>query len=363
MNHNIRRSTLQFLAAIVLWSSCKTAGGEEQQTQFDRDLSKKEVIGFVYHRFGDNRYPSTNTETDVFKKHLQYLKDSSYKVMTMGQALTYLRSPEEPYYSKVAVITVDDGFKSFLTGGVPLLRKFGYKASLFVNTETIGGGSYLNWKELEQLVNEGIEIGNHSHAHPYFLNTPAPKRYEYFKEDLEISRKLFRRYLNMDPDLYVYPYGEFDLGMQEVLKSEDYRAAFAQNSGVIYNGSDSFALPRFPVAGTFGRIDRFVEKARMKALRITETEPGAHVLRGPDMPELRLTIDGGQPVSLNEIQCFVAGSKIPILIEKKDYANVIHVYPDKSISSGRFLYTITAPSPDHSNWYWYSFPWFCPECR
>ncbi len=348
---------------VFLLTSCRLSSEEKRNSQPDPESEKKEVVFLVYHRFGDSRYPSTNTDLAVFRQHLKYLKDESFKVLTAGEALAYLTSPEIPYYPKVVSITVDDGYKSFLTGAVPLLKAFGYKATLFINTESVGGGSYLTWEELKKLVYEGIEIGNHSHAHPYFLNIPVQHRRERFEEDLAISRKLFRKHLDLDPDLYVYPYGEFDREMQRALKAAGFRAAFAQNSGVVYRGSDHFALPRFPVAGIYGRPDRFKEKTHMKALRVIWTRPDEHVVNGPVHHTLRLAIEKEQPVSLKELQCFIGGSVSKIRISKTDSIDVIEVMAKKPFHSRRTLYTLTVPSKDHKQWYWYSFPWFCPSCK
>jgi len=151
--------------------------------------------------------------------------------------------------------------------------------------------------------------------------------------------------------------------MQEALKSAGFRAALAQNSGVICSGSDLYALPRFPVAGVYGRIDRFKEKARMKALRITEARPDDHVLQKPDNPTLFLTIDKKLPVNLKEIQCFIAGAVSAVYIEKPDTSRIIRVKASRPFRSRRTLYTLTAPSRDHKQWYWYSYPWFCPVCE
>ena len=68
-------------------------------------------------------------------------------------------------------ITVDDAFRSFLTGAVPLLREYGYPATLFVNSGEMDGPDYLSWEELRRLAQGGsIEIGNHSAAHGYLLD-------------------------------------------------------------------------------------------------------------------------------------------------------------------------------------------------
>ncbi len=49
---------------------------------------------FVYHRFNDSRYPSTNITTDNFKAHLEALKDEQFTVLTLGEVVVRLKAGE-----------------------------------------------------------------------------------------------------------------------------------------------------------------------------------------------------------------------------------------------------------------------------
>src|SRR5690606_5838390 len=129
------------LSWICLFSACYSSKKQANDDLLEAN-EDKEVVCFVYHRFDDDRYPTTNINTGDFKVHLQYLKDHDYAVMSLGQALDYLKNPGEK--KKVAVITIDDGYKSFYENGWPLLKKYGYPATLFINTSTVGSGSYMS---------------------------------------------------------------------------------------------------------------------------------------------------------------------------------------------------------------------------
>ena len=37
------------------------------------------VLSIMYHRFDENKYPSTNIQMDVFLKHIQLIKDLNYE--------------------------------------------------------------------------------------------------------------------------------------------------------------------------------------------------------------------------------------------------------------------------------------------
>ena len=124
---------------------------------------------FVYHRFGDSRHPSTNTSLPEFRAHLAALRSGGYTVLPLSEIVSRLRRGEA-LPERCVAITVDDAFRSFLTGAVPLLQEYGYPVTLFVNAGEVAGPDYLNWDELRALAVKGVEIGNHSAAHGYLLD-------------------------------------------------------------------------------------------------------------------------------------------------------------------------------------------------
>ncbi len=37
------------------------------------------VLSIMYHRFDENKYPSTNIKNEIFLKHMQLIKDLNYE--------------------------------------------------------------------------------------------------------------------------------------------------------------------------------------------------------------------------------------------------------------------------------------------
>ena len=316
---------------------------------------------FVYHRFGDDRYPSTNISIEDFQKHLQYLSDNNFNVITLGEAIQLIKNNSEIPANSV-VLTIDDGYKSFLENGMPLLRKFGYKATLFVNTSA-SGSDLLNWNEIIKLKDEGIEIGNHSHAHPYFVNNKKEGIILKFKEDLITSIQLFKKKLGYSPQLYAYPYCECNNEMKAELQRMGFDAATAQNSGVISTYSDMFALPRFPSAGVYSSLAKFIEKANMKALPVKPLKEINPVLMKNNAPILKLELVNPGLININSLGCFVGGTK-KCSIEYNDETNTITLQSDSPLKARRTLYTITAKSmAKGGGWFWYSNLWVIPDIK
>ena len=230
-----------------------------------------EIIGLLYHRFGDKKYPSTNISIELFREQLAFLKNNKFKVITLSEAIEKLSSEKEK--GRFIVITIDDAFKSFLSYGFPALMEFGFKATLFINTETVGSGDYLGWEDLNFLVEKGIEIGNHTHSHDYFLNINASTRHQIFFDDVRSAQKIIKENLNLEPTVFAYPYGEYDIKMKEDIEKMRFIGAAAQNSGVISSYSDLYALPRFPMTDLYGKMPVFKEKISMSALPVVKTIP------------------------------------------------------------------------------------------
>ncbi len=346
-------------STFFLISGCGSLSLDNQNDtpkQESKDHSKKEVAAFVYHRFGDSRYPSTNISTAQLERHLSYLKKNDFKSMTFGEAIDYLTNPDIAYEEKVVCITVDDGYKTFLTGAMPLLEKYGFKATLFINSESVGGNDFMTWEELKKIHEKGIEIGNHSHNHAYFLNLPDAERGAAFKKDIEKCQNLIHSHLGFYPDVFAFPYGEYDLAMKNALKSMGFKAAAAQNSGVMYN-FDKYAMPRFPMAGPYTKMEGFIEKANMKALRIISKNPESPVARNGETPSLIIAFDN-TGADLTRANCFFSSG-----CDMKLTGNQMTIKAKQPLTKRRTLCTITAPSANGNGWYWFSHLWIKPEIK
>lgn len=310
---------------------------------------------FTYHRFGEEKYPSTNIGTELFEQHLKFLHENDYTVLTFGEAVDILKSTDK-VPEKTAVLTVDDGYSSFKTDAVPLLEKYDFRATVFICTQYVGKPGYLSWDDIRALQDEGYEFGNHSHSHDHFLNYSDGRTREEFMKDLSLAEQSFKRELGYKPDLYCYPYGEYNPDIQDILRENGYQAGTAQKSGVIYAGSDLYALPRFPMNSNYGKMSKFRSKARMKALPVKKVEPVNPEMNNSNPPRLTLHIDPDK-INTDHIQCFVNGKKTCTVSKQNNSRFILTVKSTEKLQTRRTLYTITAPSKSGDDWHWYSHLW------
>lgn len=322
--------------------------------------SANQANAFVYHRFDDSRYPSTNISMQDFRTHLELIQEKGFKVLTLGEIVRRLKSGIE-LPERCAAITVDDAYRTFLTNGWPLLKEYGFPATLFVSTDSVGGGDYLDWQELQRLAAEGVEIGNHSAGHAYLLDHYNQAGWvQWVKDDLERSQHAFRENLGASPSLFAYPYGEYSPELVELVKQAGFVAAFGQQSGVISAGQDLFTLPRFPMGAGFVSLDSFRSKLFIKHLPVETVDPKSPVLKSENPPRLKFYLNS-EEVSKATLNCYIPGQKECRVEVVDDAAGLYKVQAEQPIKERRSKYTVTASDSRGQTWFWFSQLWVLPE--
>ena len=205
---------------------------------------------FIYHRFDDSRFPSTNISSRDFQSHLEVLRRQDFTVLTLGQIMDKIKHGES-LPQRCAAITVDDAYRSFLTAGWPLLKSYGFPATLFVSTDLVGGGDYLEWQELKTLHDEGVELGNHSASHAYLLDGVKNQDWvAWVRQDIDRAQQAFASNLGFKPRFFAYPFGESSAYIRNEYfpkRADEHGclAAIGTDPGLVSAHSDRWNLPRF----------------------------------------------------------------------------------------------------------------------
>ncbi len=204
----------------------------------------------MYHRFNENKYPSTNIKMDIFKEHIDIIRNSSFNFHNPND---FENKFNEPKSKKEILITIDDAFESFYAEAWPFFKKNKIPFILFVSTEPVGKKGYMTWEQIKEVEsNDFAYIGHHSHTHEYLIDVSN----EEFILDIETANQIFLKELGYIPNLFSYPFGEYSKFMKDYI-SNNFKFAFGQHSGVIDLNKDKFELPRFPINEKYGEIKRF----------------------------------------------------------------------------------------------------------
>jgi poly-beta-1,6-N-acetyl-D-glucosamine N-deacetylase len=208
------------------------------------------TLSLMYHRFNEHKYPSTNIQMNIFKKHMEIVKNSNY---IFSNPKKFEENFTLPKINKEILITIDDAFLSFYLEAWPYLKKNKIPFILFVSTEPIGKKGYMTWKQIREIAAEKFTIiGHHSHSHEYLID----KDNDFFISDIKKANEIFLKNLGYVPNLFSYPFGEYSKFMRDYI-SQNFDYAFGQHSGVIDLNKDKFELPRFPINENYGELKRF----------------------------------------------------------------------------------------------------------
>jgi len=201
---------------------------------------------FVYHRFDDTRYPTTNTSTKELRREFNYFKNNGYKVVPLIDMVTKVKANEKVPDNWVA-LTIDDGFKTFYTNGLSVFKEFNYPFTLFIAVKYTEKKykDYVSWKQLKEISKHGdVEFHTYGHGHYGQMSNDA------IKKDMDKGLALMKKHLNYEPRLFVYAYGESDDRVKSVVEQYNFKAVFNQNIGAVHGEcSDEYDLDRSALVG------------------------------------------------------------------------------------------------------------------
>jgi len=204
----------------------------------------------MYHRFNESKYPSTNIQMDIFKQHIEFIKNSNFDFYN---STDFEKNFKQTKKQKKILLTIDDAFSSFYTEAWPYLKKNKIPFILFVSTEPVGKNGYMTWEQIKEIEKTDFaSIGHHSHTHDYLID----KTNEEFIDDIVKANKIFVEQIGYIPPLFSYPFGEYSKFMKDYI-SKNFKLAFGQHSGVIDLNKEKFELPRFPINENYGELKRF----------------------------------------------------------------------------------------------------------
>jgi peptidoglycan/xylan/chitin deacetylase (PgdA/CDA1 family) len=258
----------------------------------------------LYHRFDENRFPTTTTSSAQFEQHMAYLKSHGYTVLTMDQLADCVEG-RRPVPEKGVVITIDDGFISEYNNAVPILRKYGYPFCIFVFTHAIGSKNYMSWGQLKQLESWGGEVGCHTYSHPRLINLPEKG----IEQETMGPKDSMEKKLGHKVKYFAYPYGQYDDAVRAVAKRAGFRLMLSSDPGSVGAGAEFDRIPRQAVVGAEMSLDDFVKKLMNPPLEVTSRIPGSGTLPSNTIPVVSITLKTPGLYDPNQINVFLSEKK------------------------------------------------------
>jgi peptidoglycan/xylan/chitin deacetylase (PgdA/CDA1 family) len=271
----------------------------------------------MYHRFEENKYPSTNIRIKDFKQHIELIKKQGFEFINANEFEKKLINENN---KKKILLTIDDGFLSFYNNAWPILKKEKIPFILFVSTREVGKHNYMSWDQIKEISKSNFaHIGNHSHTHEYLVDMTKDE----IQKDLNYSISIFKKKLNKNSLFFSYPFGEYSLPFKKIVKELGFKFAFGQHSGVIDNTKDFLELPRFPINEKYGEVERFKTLLKTLPLQYKKISPEEKYLLLNDNPPKIIVEFFENQSNLNLINCYSN--------EQNEWRKSQIIFPEKNI--------------------------------
>ncbi|MCC5636469.1 glycosyltransferase [Nostoc sp. CHAB 5844] len=254
-------------AADILWHG----GSPETYTNWEVVTDQLPIL--MYHRVHPDGCAATSpyrVTPEAFAEQLRYLRDANFHSITLAEWCR-AKATRTPIPGRAIIITFDDGYQDFADYAWPLLKQYGFSATVFLVAEAIGGTNHwdsyygeelplLDWSEIRQLQDEGVEFGAHSVTHRHLTSLSVA---EVVQEAVR-SRSILHQGLGHTPTAFAYPYGDTDSAVQHLIGACGYTFGLSCKSGFSRFPDSLLALPRIEISGT-NNLPEFIAKLNVSS--------------------------------------------------------------------------------------------------
>ena len=199
------------------------------------------------------RSPRNYVRPDDFGAQLELLARLGYQTISFSEWLGY-RDHGQSIPARPIILTFDDGYRSVWERAWPLLKRFGFSATVFLISSFIGKTNVwddpgtaleplLGTREILEMRDAGIGFGSHTHTHPP-LTTIPPER---VLDELRTSRATLERVLGAPVGVLCYPYGKQNATVRALAREAGFQAGVIARRRLNSVRTDCFRLTRIPI--------------------------------------------------------------------------------------------------------------------
>lgn len=200
------------------------------------------TVVLAYHAIED--VPFSDAEhlfvtPEEFENQIKWLKRAGYEFIFADEM-------KMAWDEKVVCITFDDGYKDNLTEALPILEKYGVKATIFIATKHINfNQNFLSEDEAKTLAaSPYIRIGSHTDGH--YMATGLTD--EDFRKQLDMSQTKLEQLTGYPVRSFAYPGGYFNKAKSAIAGEYfDYCYTYPGAPFCVSTQTNMTAIPRITV--------------------------------------------------------------------------------------------------------------------
>jgi peptidoglycan/xylan/chitin deacetylase (PgdA/CDA1 family) len=196
-----------------------------------------------YHRIGERRGDHVPTvSAAAFERQMAWLATWRYRVLRLEDVVNGVGSEAFPPAHSV-VVTFDDGYAEVHALAWPILKRFGFPATVFVTPNEVGRPGFVTWEQVSEMSGDGISIGSHTMHHTYL---PLASDLQLVEEIVE-SKRVIETHIGKPVRHISYPVGGFTPLTIQVARKAGYAGGCTTNRAAQRWTVDRFALRRIKI--------------------------------------------------------------------------------------------------------------------
>jgi glycosyltransferase involved in cell wall biosynthesis len=221
----------------------------------------------LYHRIAQ---PQANTSLCVspadFEKHMEHLFNRGYKAISMDEISNYFKRRKK-IDKKTIVLTFDDGYEDFYIHAYPILKRFGFNATVFLATDHVGKSNVwdqrdgwpkanlMSWQQIKELARRGVSFGSHGKSHRRLTKLRSVKE---LISEVKSSKKIIEIGIKKPVRSFSYPYGKQNRFIQLLLRLGGYDFGVTANRGINTLSSNPYCLKRIEINTRNANLQDFI---------------------------------------------------------------------------------------------------------
>lgn len=212
---------------------------------------------------------------EQFQQQMAYLHDNQYQTVSLADMLNKVDLPPQP-----VVITFDDGYLDNYENAYPILKQYGFAATIFLVSDRVGKTNnwdtysdfpLMSWEHVRELSQNNFEFGSHTHTHASLDQLEAKQA----RWEIEYSKQVIEDHLGQPVSFLAYPYTRSTPQVEDLVAACGYTGA----CGSMHSAENIYNLWRAEI-GMHDTPSSFAAKLSPWWHRKTEFKRRTRFIRG-----------------------------------------------------------------------------------